>query len=171
MWGSQKEEVTADAEKPIISSVIRSDVIAAAALSKCREEHRQQIGFEHRAEKAGPFHRCVEEYQRSLGGWMTAETASGAIYWFDQQMKTQWARPEPINKDIKGAVDEARGPNAWKAYQGGEPWYVCEFLSARWFGCTQRENADSARCNKELQQYAECLRNHNHPTMPKQRRR
>jgi len=39
------------------------------------------------------------------------------VYWFNQQnMSTQWERPDPLKTDIEQAVKEAKGPEAYKSY-------------------------------------------------------
>jgi len=140
-----------EGQRPRLSHVMRSDVIQGAGLGKCRQEHREQMGYEHISPNA--FHACVDQYQRNLGAWATAETPDGQVYWFNQQnMSTQWERPDPLKTDIEQAVKEAKGPEAYKSYVGSEPWHVCEFLSLRWFGCHQREG-DQLRCTKEMQEY------------------
>eukprot|EP00906_Rhabdomonas_costata_P036070 RCo050632 len=170
-WSKPAPAELGEEQKPILSGAMRSDMIAAAGLSKCRDLHRKQMGFEHLSEKSGPFHRCVEEYQQSIGSWVTAESPSGDVYWFDRKLNTQWQRPEPIHTDIKKALDKAMSPTAWEDYQGGEPWDVCEFLSLRWFGCLQRDGQEGNRCTKEAQDYTKCLQTYNHPTLSKPARR
>jgi len=151
-----------EGQKPRMSQVLRSEVIQAAGLTQCREEHRAQMGYEH--VQPNPFHACIENYQRNIQGWATAETPDGRVYWFNHQMQSQWERPEPIKTDIETAVAEAKGPDAWRAYVDADPWHVCEFLSLRWFGCHQREG-DQLRCNKEFADYVKCLRGNQHPSL------
>eukprot|EP01063_Lacrimia_lanifica_P011980 TRINITY_DN1862_c0_g5_i2.p2 TRINITY_DN1862_c0_g5~~TRINITY_DN1862_c0_g5_i2.p2 ORF type:complete len:168 (+),score=47.94 TRINITY_DN1862_c0_g5_i2:57-506(+) len=127
---------------------LQLDMMAAAAMGPCKKEHRATL----RDPNAdGAFYDCLGQYsQEILPQWGSAERNGFTYYYQRGSNKTQWERPNVLQKVIQDGLETARKGTD---YSPDRPWETCELLHVAHLMCLHRR---AGRCDATQHAFVQC---------------